>query len=415
MFSSVYDLMNQVVFCVQPSVRAAYQAQQDDVGASLVSVYNKLNHFETHTAAELVRYSAREFAPIIAHMGGERAPWLEGYRIKIVDGNCLEASEHRIHELREAKGRALPGKSLVVYEPAQGLVTDVFPCENGHAQERSLFGALLKTVEAGDLWIADRNFCTRDFLCTIDKREAFFITREHLGLTFEIVEALHECGRTETGSVAQQRVKVVDEHGQAHLLRRVRIKLKHATRDGATIVHILTNFPRRVSDKRVADLYRKRWTLETAFQHLEAYFHSEINTLGYPKAALFGFCLALVAYNVLAVVLAALRGVHGEETVDEEVSLYYVANEIATTYHGMMIAIPAPEWDVFYAMSAADLAAILLDLAQKVRLQAMRKSPRRPKKPRPLGEKARPEGTCGNGEITHESSSKIGHTLTPLA
>ena len=48
--------------------------------------------------------------------------------------------------------------------------------------------------------------------------------------------------------------------------------------------------------------------------------------MGYPKAALFGFCLALVAYNLLAVVLAALRGVHGEETVDDEVSLYYVAN-----------------------------------------------------------------------------------------
>jgi len=163
LFSSVYDLMNQVVFCVQPSVRAAYQAQQDDVGASIVSVYNKLNHLETHTAAELVCYSAREFAPLIAHMDGERAPWLGGYRIKIVDGNCLEASEHRIEELREATGRALPGKSLVVYEPAQGLVTDVFPCENGHAQERSLFGTLLKTVEADDLWIEDRHFCTRDF------------------------------------------------------------------------------------------------------------------------------------------------------------------------------------------------------------------------------------------------------------
>ena len=151
-------------------------------------------------------------------MGGERAPWLEGYRIKIVDGNCLEASEHRIEELRDAQGRALPGKSLVVYEPAQGLVTDVFPCENGHAQERSLFGPLLKTVEAGDLWIEDRNFCTRDFLCDIDNRGAFFITREHLGLKFEILEALRECGRTETGSVAQQRVQVVDEQGQAACL-----------------------------------------------------------------------------------------------------------------------------------------------------------------------------------------------------
>ena len=101
----------------------------------------------------------------------------------------------------------------------------------------------------------------------------------------------------------------MDEHGTKHLFRRLRLKLNEATRDGATMIHILTNFPRQVSAERVADLYRKRWTLETAFKHLEAYFTSEINTLGYPKAALFGFCLALVAYNLLAVVLAALRSV----------------------------------------------------------------------------------------------------------
>ena len=42
----------------------------------------------------------------------------------------------------------------------------------------------------------------------------------------------------------------------------------------------------------------------------------------YPKAALFGFCLALVTYHMFAVVLAALRDVHGESTVKHEVSLY---------------------------------------------------------------------------------------------
>jgi hypothetical protein len=117
LFSAVYDLMSQVVFCVQPSVRAAYLAHEADVGTSIVSVYNKRNGLETRTSAELVRYSAREFVPLIAYMGGERAPWLAGYRVKIVDGNCLEASEHRLTALREATGRALPGKSLVVYEP----------------------------------------------------------------------------------------------------------------------------------------------------------------------------------------------------------------------------------------------------------------------------------------------------------
>ncbi len=72
----------------------------------------------------------------------------------------------------------------MVYEAAQGFVTDVFPGEKGHAQEGSLFGPRLKTVEAGDLWIEDRNCCAWDFLCEIDDRDAFFVTREHLGFPF---------------------------------------------------------------------------------------------------------------------------------------------------------------------------------------------------------------------------------------
>src|SRR5690242_3811655 len=119
-------------------------------------------------------------------------------------------------------------------------------------------------------------------------------------------DAFRSAGRIETGYVAEQRVQVRDVHGGAHLLRRIQGKLDQATRDGDRVLYILTNIPlRKASAKRVARLYRKRWTLETAFQHLEAYFHSEINTLAYPKAALFGFCLALVAYNVVAVVMAA--------------------------------------------------------------------------------------------------------------
>ena len=400
LFSTIYDLMSQVVFRIQPSVHAAYRAQEAQVGTSVVSVYNKLQEIETHTSAELVRYSARQLKPLIEHVGGAREPWLPGYQVKIVDGNAIEASEHRLKELRGVEAGALPGKSLVVYEPTAGLVSDVFPCEDGHAQERSLFTAVLGTVRTGDLWIADRNFCTREFLCDMDTRGASFVIRQHRGLPFEILSPLPPLGRVETGHIAEQRVRVVDAQGGKHVCRRLRLTLNHATRDGATLLYILTNLPARpVSAIQVARLYQRRWTLETAFQHLEAYFHSEINTLGYPKAALFGFCLALVAYNVLAVVLAALRGVHGQQTVDEEVSLYYLANEVATTYHGMMIAIPEVEWDVFYRMSASDMAVTLLDLAKRVNIRAFRKSPRGPKKPRPERD--------SNAKQGHVSTAKL--------
>jgi hypothetical protein len=399
LFSTVYDILSQVVFRIKPSVRAAYRDHADQVGASLISLYNKLNGVETHTSAELVRYSAAALRPLIAQLDGKRSPWLPGYRVKILDGNCIEASERRLNVLREVQAGALPGKSLVVYEPTDSLVSDVFPWEDGHAQERSLLGLVLETVQADDLWLQDRNFCTCAFLCAIDSRGAGFITRQHEGLPFEVVTTLRPVGRIETGRVAEQRVQVWDAPGQAHLFRRIRVTLDQATRDGDRVLYILTNIPlRKASAKRVARLYRKRWTLETAFQHLEAYFHSEINTLGYPKAALFGFCLALVAYNMLAVVMAALRSVHGE-TMDQELSLYYVANDIAQTYHGMMIAIPEDEWRVFRRMRPAEMVATLKELAQKVRLEAYRKSPRGPKKPRPKRE--------SSTKVPHVSTAKL--------
>jgi hypothetical protein len=411
LFSTVYDLMSDVVFRHQPSVRAAYRARASEIGTSLTAVYNKLNGLETHTSSELVRYSAAEFTPLIEQVDGVREPWLAGYRVKIIDGNCIEASQRRLKALREVQGAALPGKSLVVYEPALGLVTDVIPCEDGHAQERSLFQEVLKTASPGDLWIADRNFYTREFLGELDDRGAFFVIREHQGFPFSIERALGAEHRTPTGRVAEQRVRFEGADGSLHQGRRLRLKLKEATRDGETLLYILTNLPRvSASSPEVAEFYRQRWSLETAFKHIEAYFHSEINTLGYPKAALFGFCLALVAYNVLAVILAALRGVYGQAKIDQEFSLYYMANEIATTYNGMMIAIPESEWRIFSTMSAPELAATLVDAARYVHLEAFRKSPIRVRKSRSKPEKSSKKGHVSTTRVL---KSRKANAVTP--
>lgn len=105
----------------------------------------------------------------------------------------------------------------------------------------------------------------------------------------------------------------------------------------------------------------------------------ELNTLGYPKAALFGFGVAVVAYNVLAVLKAALRVVHGEKKVQEEVSGYSMALEWSMVYAGMMIALPAEQWQAFAAMSSKELAGYLRDWAAKVDMEKIKKAP--PRKP----------------------------------
>lgn len=400
LFSSVVDLMATVVCKVRPAINAAYRAKAETLGVSLKAVYDKLDRTEPGVSAELVRHTARTLGPVITAMRGERAAWLPGYRVKVLDGNHLAGTQHRLKELRTVGAGALPGKALVVLDPQAMLVTDVFCCEDGHAQERSLLDSVLEGIRPGEVWIADRNFCTTDFLFGIARRGGALVIRQHGATLF--IEEMGErrpCGRSETGAVFEQEMRIGDGDGGAMVVRRITVELDTPTRDGETAVHLLTNLPAEVADAIViADLYRRRWSVEAAFGELATCLNGEVETLGYPKAALFAFCVALVSYNVMSVVKAALRSVHGEEAVGE-VSFYYLADEVAGTHRGMMIAIPEEEWAVFHGLTAAAFGAILLDLAAGARLSSYRKQVRGPKRPQPKRE--------SGAKVKHISTARL--------
>jgi len=287
--------------------------------------------------------------------------------------------------LRTTRAGALPGQALVVLDPELMLVVDALLCEDGHAQERSLTDAILELIRPRDLWIADRNFCTTNFLFGIAARRACFLIRLHQAtLHWQSVSEPCHLGRIETGVVSARAGWLSDDRGQKLLVRRLTVVLDEPTRDGEGEIHLVSNVPVSDADAcALATLYRKRWSLETAFQELTVHLACVVNTLSYPKAALFGFSVAVVAYNALAVVKASLRAVHGVQKVQEEVSNYYLAEEVSGTYRGMMIALPAEQWEVFRALSMSQMATILKGLARRVRLAAFRKHPRGPKKASP--------------------------------
>ncbi len=381
MFSSVVDLMGQVVLGVQPSVHAAYQAQAEQLGVSDQAVYDKLNHLELRVSAELVGDSARQAAPVIGALEAELPALLPGYRTKILDGNHLCASEHRLEELRCTWAAPLPGQILVVLDQQQMLATEVVLCEDGHAQERSLLGQVLPLVDKDDLWIADRNFCTVDFLFGIAARGGRFVIRQHAQLKGTLVGSRTFKGDIDTGKVYEQKIRIVNSQGATLTLRRISVELHEPTRDGDTEVHVLSNVPvRKASAQKLAAIYGLRWTIETMFQELTETLTCEVNTLGYPKAALFSFCLALMAYNAVSVIKAALRAVHGREKVQQDISAYYLSLEISQTYDGMMVAIPSHHWTIFRTLDAKQLADVLKDLAENVNLPRYKKHPRGPKK-----------------------------------
>lgn len=384
-FSDIVDVIGEVVCGSRRSVNAGYRAHQKRLGVSRSAFYQKLNGIEPQVAAALTRQTATKLAAVVNQLGGAAPALLPPYRVKILDGNALAKTEHRLRELRTVAAGPLPGKALVVLDPASMLVIDVFPCADGHTQERALLDPVLATVEPKDLWIEDRNFCTLKFLFGVVARQACFVVRQHQNLPWAAVTDLEYAGECDNGEVWEQQVRL--EHpdtGEALLVRRVELRLHGATRDGDVVIHLLTNLPARVAGARVvADLYRARWTIEGAFQILEATLESEQPRLGYPPAALFAFCVALVAYNVLAVVRAALAAVHGHTVVAEKISTYYLAAEVQGVYQGMMIAIPPAEWEAWRTLSVAQLVMQLQALARAADLSAYQRSPRGPKKPRP--------------------------------
>jgi hypothetical protein len=386
-FSTTVRLMSEVVLGVSPSVHAAYQDASYAIPVSVTAVYDKLKGIETEVSAELVRDSARQLAPLISLMRGKAPPLLPGYRVRILDGNHLSGTEHRIKELRRLRAAALPGQSLAVLDPELGLIIDVLPCEDGHAQERSLLPDILPMVKVGDLWIDDRNFCTTGFLFGIAcLRQGCFLVRQHAStLHWELVGKRHRRGRVETGTVYEQTVRLDNPTtGETLFVRRITVELNEPTRDGETEIHLLTNLPaKHASAKQVARLYVKRWTIEKAFQDLTVALVCEINTLGYPKAALFGFCLAVVAYNAVSLVKASLRAIHGHEKVENELSWYYLCLHLSKVYAGMMIAIPDRYWEIFRRLNDKQFADLLRELAAKIDLHRFRKHPRGPKKPQP--------------------------------
>jgi Transposase DDE domain len=398
LFAQMVELMMSVVLRADKSVLAAYRKRADQLGVSDEAVYQKLQCQELSVSEALVQDSAERLTPVIDALQARHPPLLPGYRTRILDGNQLQASQRRLGELRRTWARGLPGRALAVYEPEVDLVTHVLLTPDGHASERSLLDQVIPIVRKGDVWIADRNFHTQRFLLDIAAASGSFVIRQHKSIPCQLRGVRRAKGRCETGQLyEQQAATVLDE--RTLKMRRITIVLDEPTRDGDTEIHVLTNLPvKDASAKQVADLYRKRWRIENRFYEVTQTLNCEPNTLGYPKAALFAFCLAMVASNAVALLKAALRATHEVEAV-ANMSQHYMATDIVEPLTGMMIVLPTDAWMIYRTMAAADLANTLRRIASHVDPAYYRKAKRGPKRPQPL------KAICHRG--SHVSTHKL--------
>lgn len=388
LFSTVVRVLAAVVTRERKSVRDSYLAEtRARAQATLSALYAKLANTETAVVAGLVRESFVRLAPVMKGLKAVRPPLFPGYCTKILDGAHLTGTQHRLRETRTLHSAPLPGQALVVLQPDQRLISAAFPCEDAHAQERSLLDGVLATAEERDLLLADRNFCTTEFLFGLVRRGACFLIRQHATTLWgkELLGKRRRIGRGERGVVYEQTLRIVNPlTDEQLLLRRITIELDRPTTDGDTEIHLLSNLPQRFGAVRLAAAYLQRWRVENAFQEIEQALRGEVNTLGYPKAALLAFGIALVIYNVIAVVKGALQAQHGAAAAFEKLSGYCLAAEIAAVYAGMMIALPPATWtDLLADCRVPALVKFLKAAAAYADPKRFAKANRGPKRPPP--------------------------------
>jgi len=382
--SHLVAVMLDVACGTHPSARQAFLARQEEMPASLTAFYEKLKRVEPGVMQELIERTARRCRDVIVKMKGTQAEPIPGFTTKVLDGNCLAGTEHRLEALRNSRAGALPGRSLAMYECRTGLIDQLVLWEDGHSQERALLRHL--ELQPGLHLLADRNFCVAWFMDAIENAESCFTIRQHRGsfslATAGTLGAWRSCGRCKSGRVEECTLRRVEaETGKERTWRVIRLKLNTPTREGETEVVLISNLPASVKAACIAMSYLARWRIEGHFQRLTEYLNCEVPSLGYPRAALFAFAMSVLAGNAVAMLESAIRAVHGNDAADM-LSWFGVAHEISAAYRGMMVALPPKKWEIIQGRTPGEMACVLRHIASHANLIRLRKTIRGPKKPR---------------------------------
>ena len=403
LFSTIVELMSLVSLGLRPSLHAAAR-QMDDLPVTLAALYDKVSRTEPALLRALVTGSAERLVPTIKELGYSAI--LPGWQLRVVDGNHLPSTEKRLGALRRERGAARPGFSVVVYDPDLDQVVDLQPCEDAYASERVSVLPLLARASEGQLWMADRLYCTLPVMQACEQASASFIIRQPSKHPRLIQEGEWQAPvPVETGTVREQ---IIELKG-GHRWRRVELSLQAPTESGDSVMWFWSNLPGTISAEQIAALYRRRWSIEGMFQRLESVLDSEIESLGSPRAALLGFASAILAYNVLSVLKRSVEQAHREtQPAGWEASIFHLAVQVRGGYEGMQIALPS---DFLSLQSiSGSLAERLLALARNIKPKQVAKSVRGPKIPKP---KEWLEGKAANAHVSTDRVLKAHKGRTP--
>lgn len=182
--------------------------------------------------------------------------------IWIVDGSTLEALFRKLKALEDAPIGQLAGKMCAVIDLATHYPVDIWFSEQARAFDTNFTSNILKLIKPRTLLLLDRGFYDFRFFADLIAKECHFITRPKSNAKIEVVRWL-----SDTDEVKDMLVRWGTGQNDTPILMVRLVKVRFESQWHSYITSVLE--PEILPPYVVADLYRRRWRIEEAFNILK--------------------------------------------------------------------------------------------------------------------------------------------------
>jgi hypothetical protein len=334
---------------------------------------------------ELVRRTGRSI-----HEKARNCWLFHGRAVQIADGTTVlmpDTPENQAaypQQKGQAPGVGFPiARLLVVFSLAVGTVLEAAlgPYQGKQTSELALLRAIIDQFRPGDIFLADRFFCSYWVIAALQRRGVDVVVRLHQARTADFRRG-RRLGREDHLVIWTKPKHIPDWMSRAEYeampaqltLREFRVRVQDLTKRVRRLVVVTTLLEARTYPKdELGDLFRRRWEAELNLRSLKSVMQMDMLRTKSPEMVRKEVAMHLLAYNVI-------RGVMAEAARVGEVAPYQLS------FTGALHTTRAFEESHLY-----DPARIAADLPRLVELIRRKRVGDRPDRSEPRAVKRRPK------------------------
>ena len=179
-------------------------------------------------------------------------------KIWIIDGSTLEVLFRKLQSLEEAQRGQLAGKMSTVIDLMTRLPIEIWFEENPKASEIKLEKNILNLVTEKTLLLLDRGFYHFNFWLQLIEKKVDFITRIKKGAAIKVEQVF-----TDSYGLKDTKIRLGSGTNKTPFITLRLIEVRSGKIWHSYLTSVLS--PQVLPPYVVADLYRRRWRIEDAF------------------------------------------------------------------------------------------------------------------------------------------------------